>query len=278
MNKRQIYYLLSPKLRRLVRRMYYFPIDLYEKISHKRDDITPPKGKIFIGPGDFLKIGEKLKNDFVIYGGLQPHHYVLDIGCGIGRIAIPLTKYLNSNSKYEGIDIVKEGIDWCQKKINPKYPNFNFTHIDLQNDLYNLETQNKASEFKFHFSDSSFDFIILTSVFTHMQEADVINYLGEISRLLKKGGKCFVTFFIIDEHAKSFLNSSSKPFFPFEFDHYYLHNEKVKDANIAYKSDFIFPLISSKGLETKFHHKGWWCGNDKNNCVDFQDVLILEKI
>ena len=70
MNKRQIYYLLSPKLRRIVRQLYYLPIDFYEKISNKRDDITPPKGKIFIGPGDFLKIGEKLKNDFIKYGGL----------------------------------------------------------------------------------------------------------------------------------------------------------------------------------------------------------------
>ena len=111
-----------------------------------------------------------------------------------------------------------------------------------------------------------------------MQEADVNNYLGEISRLLKKGGICFVTFFIIDQGAKQFLESSQNPFFPFEHEHYYLHNEKVKDANIAYKSEFIFPLIESKGLKIKNFHSGWWCGNDKNISVDFQDVLILEKL
>ncbi|MCC6818924.1 MAG: class I SAM-dependent methyltransferase, partial [Bacteroidia bacterium] len=94
--KRGIYYSLSPKLRRIARRLYYYPIDIIEGITGKRDAITPPKGKIFIGPGDFKYLGNKLKNDFIKYGGLQPHHHVLDIGCGIGRIAIPLTEYLSS--------------------------------------------------------------------------------------------------------------------------------------------------------------------------------------
>ena len=275
--KRKVYYALNPKLRRVLRRAYFFPIDLWEGISGKRDSITPPKGKIFIGPGDFKRLGEKLKGDFIRYGGLKSDHHVLDIGCGIGRIAIPLTSYIDNNGSYDGFDIVKEGIDWCQSKISKKYPNFRFKHIDLRNDLYNLGTDKKASEFKFPYENESFDFIILTSVFTHMQPGEVDNYLMEISRVMKKGGKCFATFFIIDDASEKYLKSSADPFFKYDKGEYMLHDEKVKDANIAFRKSFIDSMLNKAKLKQHAFHPGWWAGRDRTQCVDFQDVLILSK-
>ena len=41
--------------------------------------------------------------------GLKPEHRVLDIGCGVGRVALPLTRYLTSGT-YDGFDIVKRWI------------------------------------------------------------------------------------------------------------------------------------------------------------------------
>jgi ubiquinone/menaquinone biosynthesis C-methylase UbiE len=275
--KRKIYYALSPKLRRQVRGLYYFPIDFFEGITGRRDAITPPKGKIFIGPGDFKTIGEKLKNDFIHYGGLQPTHHVLDVGCGIGRIAIPLTSYINAQGSYEGFDIVKEGIEWCQKKITPQFYYFNFKHVDLKNDLYNLDTNQSASEFVFPYEANRFDFVILTSVFTHMQLDDVKQYIKEIARVMKSGATCFATFFILDQESENFLSKQSDPFFKYHYDLYALHDDKVKDANIAYKKDFIKELLQENGLTLKQHHRGWWCGGDKIQLVDFQDVLIIEK-
>ncbi len=274
--KRKIYYALNPKLRRTFRRLYFYPIDVWEGLTGKRDDITPPKGKIFIGPGNFKFLGNKLKNDFIQYGGLQPQHRVLDIGCGIGRIAIPLTTYINEQGSYHGFDIVKEGIDWCESKIHKKFPNFHFKHIPLRNDLYNLETGNKAEEFKFPYNNSSFDFIILTSVFTHMQDKEVAQYLKEISRVMDKGATCFATFFVIDEASEAFLKQSTDPFFKFDYGHYMLHDEKVKDANIAFKMSFIQNMLDQSGLKIEAFHHGWWSGKNKTECVDFQDVLILK--
>jgi len=262
----------------MVRKMYYSPLDLWDTISGSRDEFTPPRGKIFIGPGDYRKLGEKLKNDFIHYGGLKPEHDVLDIGCGIGRIAVPLTSYLTGQGSYEGFDIVQEGIDWCQKKISSKYSNFNFKHIDLRNDLYNLKTEQGASDFKFPYPDESFDFIVLTSVFTHMQPDAVQNYLNEISRVMRKEAKCFATFFIIDEHAAKYLKSQGEEaFFKFDFEGYLLHDEKVKDANIAYKEPKLTEMLKNSQLNIEAHHRGWWSGGDKLSSVDFQDVLIIVK-
>jgi len=47
-------------------------------------------------------------------GELKPTHTVLDVGCGIGRVAIPLTKFL-SEGMYYGFDIVPSAITRCQK-------------------------------------------------------------------------------------------------------------------------------------------------------------------
>ena len=132
---RNFYYWMSPDLRLFFRRVYFFPSDLFSKLIRKKDQLIPPAGLIFIGGGDFQRIGSMYLDRFVKLGGLKPEHRVLDIGCGIGRIAIPLTTYLNSSGSYEGFDVVKKGIVWCQRKITPKFPNFQFKYISLKNKL-----------------------------------------------------------------------------------------------------------------------------------------------
>ncbi len=54
----------------------------------------PPAEKHFIGDGDFRAIGAEFLRHFVKLGELKPTDKVLEIGCGIGRMALPLTHYL----------------------------------------------------------------------------------------------------------------------------------------------------------------------------------------
>lgn len=70
MNKRNLYYLLNPTLRRMVRRIYYFPIDFIDRIIGKRDKLTPPKGKVFVGSGDFKLQGERLLSQLIKHANL----------------------------------------------------------------------------------------------------------------------------------------------------------------------------------------------------------------
>lgn len=274
--KRRLYYTLGPRTRRIARRLYYLPVDIVEGLSGKRDALTPPKGKIFIGPGNFRRLGEKLRANFIEFGELKPSDRVLDIGCGIGRIAIPLTQHINKQGSYEGFDIVEEGIKWCTQKISPKFPHFHFRHVALKNDLYNLQTTQPATEFIFPYPDKSFDFVILTSVFTHMQIEEVRHYLHEISRVMDRNATCFATFFIIDAASLDFLNQSEKPFFSYDEGDYMLHDRQVKDANIAFRLEALERMCAAAGLRIRKFHPGWWAGRDRNTCIDFQDVLILE--
>lgn len=94
-----------------------------------RDVLTPPQSKIFVGDGDCKAVGEEFRQHFIDLCALKPDDAVLEVGCGIGRIAVPLTRYLSAKGSYEGFDPVPAGIAWCQQHITPRYPNFRFRQI-----------------------------------------------------------------------------------------------------------------------------------------------------
>jgi len=273
---RKIYYFIPAEWRYTARRLWFLPHDIWFSISNK-NELLPPKGMIFIGSGDFLAQGNRYLKFFTELGGLAPEHHVLDIGCGIGRMAIPLTKYLNEKGSYDGFDIVKKGIDWCNINISSHYKNFSFTCVDLKNDLYKSEGD-KASHFVFPYADNSFDFIILTSVFTHMMPDEIKQYCAEISRVLKKGGICFATFCVLDEDSEKLMEEDKKFYFKHDYEYYKLMDEKVKSANIALKKNYIEDeCLNNNKLTLKHHHKGYWCGRSKIEAIDFQDIMIIEK-
>lgn len=277
LNKRKIYYWFPPTIRFIVRRIYYLPIDLLNIITKKNDKLTPAKGKIFVGNGDFKQIGEQLLNILIKQGGLMPHHRVLDVGCGIGRLAVPLTTYLTDKGSYEGFDIVKSGIDWCNKKIKKKFPNFNFTHINLKNDLYNLKVENEAKYFKFPYNEREFDVVFLFSVFTHMMPDDVDNYLAQINRVLKDDGTCVATFFIMNDESYNLMKKYDGLDFKYETETCFLFDENVKEANVAYKEKILFNMIEKNNLKIESLYKGFWPGREIEKCINYQDLLILKK-
>ena len=77
---------------------------------------SPPSENIFVGDGDFRAIGAEFLRHFVKLGDLRPTDKVLEIGCGIGRMAVPLTQYLSTGT-YDGMDVVADGINWCSQNI-----------------------------------------------------------------------------------------------------------------------------------------------------------------
>ena len=270
---RNIFYSLPIPLRYSVRRIIYFPSDLFRN----KNSLVPPKGMIFTGAGDYLKIGLDFFELFQKYGKLTTESSVLDIGSGIGRMAIPFTNYLSPKGRYEGFDIVKKGVDWCNENINSRFPNFNFKLIPLKNHLYNLSTNQKAANLKFPYENESFDFVFLTSVFTHMLPEDVDNYLKEIYRVLKKDKNCFITFFLLDEQSEKSMKEIGFKNFPYDFGDYSLMDKDVKEANVAYKKQFILDLLKNHNFEVTECLQGNWSGLESNETKQHQDIIIIKK-
>lgn len=273
---RKLYYALSPNARLVARRLFFLPYDLYSHMFKPAEELVPPRGLIFIGSGDFVEQGKHLLQLVIDHTGLTPQGSILDVGCGIGRLAVPLTRYLNKEGRYEGFDIVKTGIDWCNKNIASNYPNFHFLWVNLKNDLYNLSTRQESTSFQFPYPANSFDSIVLTSVFTHMLPGDVKHYLSQINQVLRPEGKCLATFFILNEEIKAKMDNDKTEFnFKYPHEGYYLMDPKVKEANVAYEESFLYTLIDECGLKLTLLDRGRWTGHA--NSLDFQDVVIMEK-
>jgi ubiquinone/menaquinone biosynthesis C-methylase UbiE len=232
----------------------------------------PPEEDIeFIG-GNF-EICLEFLTYFINYADLRSTENVLDIGCGFGRMAYPLTAYLSKTAFYEGFDIFERGINWNKKHISSLYPNFNFQSVDILNMLYNPRGIISPTEFQFPYEDRKFDFVILSSVFTHMYRNDVKHYLKEIFRVLKKGGRCFISCFLINTESRRLIEKgNSSQDFMNELEDCYTTDNEIPENAIAYDENMLIKLIQSEqfGLQSKFY--GNWCGREQS--TSYQDIII----
>jgi len=254
--------------------MRYLPADLADTLCRRRDPLTPPRRKIFVGGVNFQAVGEALCQQLVELGGLKPDDAVLDIGCGIGRAAVPLTRYLSQDGSYHGFDIVREGIDWCNESIAPRFPNFHFELADLRNTTYNPGGQHRADEYRFPYQDDSFDFAFLTSVFTHMLPAEVWQYVAEIARVLKPGGTCFATFFLLNEESLPRIKAGQS-----SLDFRYRQGETMTISDtqpeqaIAYDEVAVRRVMAEHGLKIiEPIRYGLWSGRETG--VGYQDIVL----
>lgn len=273
---RDIFYSFNPRGRLLLRRIWYFPTDLFATLFHKRDKLVPPRSLIYTGAGDFAEVGNRFAEKIIRDCSLSDKSRLLDIGCGIGRIARPFTKFLSTEGFYQGFDIVPQGVAWCRRHYHD-YPNFHFDYIPLKNDLYNLSASRSASAFTFPYKTGSFDVACAISVFTHMQQTEVTQYFREISRILVNGGHCFCTFFLITEERLQENNDRIEQFFRYNHGDYYLHDNRVKNANIAYRMEIVEKIAAEAGLKMSDFLLGWWADEEVQNKFDFQDVVVLQK-
>jgi SAM-dependent methyltransferase len=208
---------------------------------------------------------------FTQLGGLEAEDDVLDVGSGIGRIAVGLTDYLQG--RYEGFDVVGKGVEWSQREITPRYPNFHFQRADVFNKRYNRGGRWRANEYRFPYDDDSFDFAILTSVFTHLLPADAEHYLHEVGRVLRPDGTCFGTFFLLDDETRrSITEGRSTPSFHIEGDGYRTIRKGNPEAAVAQPLTDVRRWFEAAGLPNITIHPGSWSG--RPDWTSYQDIVI----
>lgn len=241
--------------------------------------LVPAVEDMFDGPQSFEEFkanGDEFLKLYKDVCGLQPDEKFLDVGCGIGRKTLPLTQYLNDSAIYEGIDIKKVGVDWCREKISPRFPNFHFQQIDVYNKFYNPLVRYQASEYKFPFPEGSFSFVMLGSVFTHMLPNDVKNYLSEVSRVLTKGGRCLISYFLLNKESLRLIEAGESTLdLKYVFDGYRTISREAPEHVIALDESLITSMYSNLGLKIMRLDYGSWCG--RANYLSYQDLILAVK-
>lgn len=224
----------------------------------------------------FLSAAQEFLGYFVQRVGLEPTDSVLDVGCGMGRMAYPLAYYLAPTARYEGFDIVKGLIEWAQKTIPPRFPHFNFRQVDIYNKMYNPEGTLQAAEFPFPYENESFDFVFLTSVFTHVPANEVRHYLEEIHRVLKPGGRCLCTVLLHNEEsARLIAAGKSRENLVFDLGEYLATELDVPEKFTGFREHELEKWIGDRGFKLLTKYYGSWCG--RSNYTSYQDMLILQK-
>jgi len=269
MNHNYLRYRIATAAREIV----YFPLDAVDLVAGYR----PPGRRIFVGDGSWRGVGSEFLRIFRSEANLLPHEHVLDVGCGIGRIAAGLTGYLRPPGSYLGFDIVRDGVAWCRKHILSRHAHFSFEHANIFNGHYNPSGTVRPSEYAFPCDDSSKDFVFLTSVFTHMLPADMDRYVREIARVLRPGGRCLGTLFLLNEQTLHGIRTG-KSVFPFvpHVESLFVVHPSNPEAAIAYPEESVRSILKANRLIIQEPVRyGSWSGARRH--LSFQDIIIATK-
>jgi SAM-dependent methyltransferase len=235
--------------------------------------------KTGLGPDNFASISATHSAQVQKWTPILPHHRVVEIGCGIGRDAIPLTALL-TRGLYLGIDVLPDSIEWCQQAISPAFPNFSFQHMDVCSSLYNPAGTIEPTQVHIPLDDSTVDRIFLFSVFTHMLRPEIERYLGEFRRLLADGGLVYTTTFIYNDDvlASARINKDSTPW-SLTFAHEYEKGCRINDTEVplqgvAYSRESWEDMVTRSGLVLRRFLPGGWSGF-YTNPEDGQDAVVL---
>jgi SAM-dependent methyltransferase len=248
-----------------LRKAYFAPVEWIDRRGSGVGAPVPPRTKVFTGSVEgFERSGVRLVERLVELAALRPDSRILDIGSGMGRLAVALIPYLDEEGSYEGLDVVPDGIAWCTENITTSFPNVHFTLADVFNKEYNPGGHFQPSEYRFPYEDDSFDLVVLISVFTHMLPPDMTHYVEEISRVLRPGGRCAATYFLVNDESTELMRSGASSL---KFNHqrrdYWTVSTRIPELSIGYGEHYVRHLFGTNGLFSAFEiHYGGWCGRE----------------
>ena len=233
----------------------------------------PPESLLAgVGAGDYWQVGERalsLLNELV---RLRSSDRVLDVGCGLGRLAWPLAQKLNRAGSYDGLDAVKAYTDWCVGSLGLDPGRFRFHHADIRTTFYNPNGTIEAKDFRFPWADESFTLTIATSLFTHVLADATVQYVREIARTLRRDGRLFASFFLLDAAGKeAAATGSRRQKFGFPTEHGLVENPAVPESAVAFDADWLFETFAAAGLNVTATYPGLWKGKTG---LEYQDLIV----
>jgi SAM-dependent methyltransferase len=213
--------------------------------------LPPNHLRIRIGVGNrilanhvhFLEMGNGTWLDFLSKQYCTASSDVVELGCGCGRIAHPLRGEWFTGT-YVGVDLDREMIDYCRNHF-PK-EKFSFVLSPHKSATYSPEGAEgqERGEGKLVIADAaSKDFIFSISLYSHLLEPEMREYLQESARILRPGAIMHLTFFCM-EHVELGVRWT----FGHPMGNSFVENLRLPEAAVAYKEDYIRGVVREMGF------------------------------
>lgn len=124
--------------------------------------------------GDFDGFG-RIERDILFTEGLAEDGFVVDVGCGAGRLAAQLKQH--AALRYLGVDVVPELLDFAREQAG---------RADWRFEI--------VSRTEIPCGDGQATACVAFSLFTHLPDAACLDYLREMRRVLAPGGAAIFSF------------------------------------------------------------------------------------
>lgn len=252
-----------------------------ERALQWSDELTPPLELrcgvgMYPDPRIYRKVADDICQFYIDTFGLRSNDDVLDMGCGCGQIAVPLTRFLNRQGSYSGFDVNPGLIDWCRDNITPRYPNFHFWTANVYNSSFNPTGTLSPAEYRFPYKDESFDFIIAKSLFTHLLVAESENYVAEAARVLRPGGRFCMSVFLLTEDATELIAAGKSTLnIVHPLDACKVMDAAHPEAAVGFRAETVEGWFQKSGLRILSKSLGSWCG--RTEFSGYQDEYLLTR-
>lgn len=246
-------------------------LDLSEYLTGQADRGIPPHRLNTSGGGPFRLYGQRTVQACRELAGLRPDDSFLDVGCGIGRTAVALAGFLSPGAAYLGFDVIPFAIDWCNRNIARKHPNFRFVHADLHNWVYNPTGKLHPDSYRFPAGPAEFRFALASSLFTHLGAAAARHYIAEAGRVLAPGARFLSTWFLLDEVTQATATAASR--FPHRSGECAYASLHAPEQAVAFDREWVESTLRENGFLVEAAHHGEWSGAPRA-ADSFQDQIV----
>jgi SAM-dependent methyltransferase len=163
------------------RRYHLEPPTPAERAWAQSLDLPPPDQMRLIGsnsPEIFVAQGTRIARVLSAYlceffGEIRAEHRILDLGCGVGRSLLPLSR--RHAAQWHGCDVNDRAIAYLQRAAP------------------DIEARVSAYDPPLPYADETFDCVISVSVWTHLPLGMQLPWLAEVKRVLRRGGLALIS-------------------------------------------------------------------------------------
>jgi SAM-dependent methyltransferase len=199
-----------------------------------------------------------------LVAGLEVSESIIDIGCGVGRLAYGLYNWFGG--RYVGVDIVPSLVDYCTRR----FPRFEFHLLDVRSPFYNPNGTESPDTMTLPSGKNQFDVAVLFSVYTHLLPDSLVRMTAEVSRILKPGGRCLATFFVLDEMTDQASFSFAHEQGPF----CRVEEAETPEHAVGYRKRYLIETFGRANLEPVSFYRGSWTGRGG---LGLQDEMLFHK-